>query len=1252
MRYIGEVRFRFVGAPTTEKKAAAQGYVSYGRKLLGLIENRDMALGLLPNTSQRDVLPDGTIVTASISYNVAVVTIDVTGSKVTKKKTRDGLQFGLRWEPEGLMLTPKTAAVPGGYGLPRRSMLPDGAKIIDKFPLGTPNGFLPQVLLNRFSNNKYHDDPRVLSGGDINWLELVPDDWEPPQSRFSYATETPESDFEHLFWRRPVQYCAYSEPDERGLNGHYIFASGGYVAYSSPGVRDINELNQAPFLPQDQIVETETNEWFAHRPEEVLATSETRELVWYKLNEERLKVGEVANMRGLRGEQNVSDVSSNNLVYSKSSVQTHDYPEFTPGMRTAASRVWGGMGMAIYAITSSNPFENVAFFPRPMLTGTPEENAETIVQGWVSSPGHYAAMISPDLTKQDLPLSSQGDQGTVNATVVVGTNPNFASYKKRWVYTYPKGPNYFTWDIIDLEPTDPPDSWQNWVSSMIVRPSWLPTCSRTDTYALGTTGMFGSSCPYTRNLYLNCRSFVFKSQVYAIPQGNELPGFGAARPFDAVAKRDKFMSCLGCAPFEKMYSPPEEGAPDEKQVWLRGVYWRSDTAYWSNGWTSGGGVNYLVSGGTYPISPTQTKGELVVLVWPEGLGESAMLPWAEDELPKGYDVEFTHTFTTLENWLPNCEGLCRFDSTGTKFILELERAHPKKIWGGLKDPRPPFSPFDQDWPKFPEEENALGFISVQRVPILYEDKAFTILYENTPIEAKVDYEKYTFDVGRPYWYQGAWTTERRGIRHHNVVKGEHKIYPHFDANDDVQFCRLVIDEQYKQFTDPDAVKWWYSPVEPDAPTHKGQFEPFDPKITDDTNQWGYRQRKLIFPSGKEFVYMQQYMVQNFSVGFADYPTKPEGYDVFPGNGENFNCIIFDLDERTERVIYAKHTSYTYCTYQNLDPLGTLIPDHELGADSTWNNGNFEGYFKWSWTRGDSSYHLDMGSGDDRVEEVLASYPGTKDTPMPLYQWLGSAAVGNGLLTGHTLYMVGSTPFCYSVTPASYIGTSNQTILGATVTKNMSFGYVQNSARFAENSTGWQFAELSGSKFADMFETTPIENYYVSVTTRPDTQSEMNTGGSMTLIANKRNSYYGNEYSGSTYHNVAPQFTSEQDGRAKFVQYKDRWVCRLELRHISRMGPHLVKSPNGLTSYQLNYPYDASGPKYVPEARGGPPDAYPDYPEQPYLTSLIALDDLMKFASARGNISNGTKVHLKANFDLDEATGIDDIIDIQPFGVIK
>ena len=44
MRYIGEVRFRLVGAPTPEEKAAAQSYFSYGRKLLGIIENRDIEI--------------------------------------------------------------------------------------------------------------------------------------------------------------------------------------------------------------------------------------------------------------------------------------------------------------------------------------------------------------------------------------------------------------------------------------------------------------------------------------------------------------------------------------------------------------------------------------------------------------------------------------------------------------------------------------------------------------------------------------------------------------------------------------------------------------------------------------------------------------------------------------------------------------------------------------------------------------------------------------------------------------------------------------------------------------------------------------------------------------------------------------------------------------------------------------------------------------------------------------------------------
>lgn len=1212
MRYIGEVRFRLVGAPTPEEKAAAQSYFSYGRKLLGIIENRDIALGLLPNTSQQDKLSDGTIVTAAISFGVAVVTVDVTKRQVdTDEPVRGPLNLDLRWEPEGMLLTPVTADEPGGWGLPRRSMEPDGAKIINELPLGTPGGYLPQVLLNRFSNNKYHDDPRVLSGGDIDFPSLIPeapdgeDEWVPDVTRFSYATEnigTPQ--MAHTYWRKSDQFTAYSNTDEEDINGTYILANPGYVAYSIAGVRDSTQPAAAPLLTQKQVIELETTEWYVHRPEEILATDETRELVWYKANLEREKVGESRIGRPLRGEQNVSDFSIKNMVDSSLDVFSHSYFGWTPGMRTASGRVQSANGWNIFGAFYDNGNENLQLLGPEILEGlTPEESAEVIVQGWVNSPFHYAAMISEQWSQYYLPTNqyTPGFEtgadaiGSINATSAIGTNAGLITVTKLW--DKEGGPGSF--DIIDV---DPPVQGFGWAQTWDTRPAWLPVCATTETYALGTTGLFGSTCPYNRNHYRANRQFVFNSSVYEIPQGNELPGFIAiGDPQQAIEQGDEFMTCLGCAPYEKIISPPEEGAADIKQVWLRGVYWKSKTAIytytWGLDWSTG--FPMVVSDPDSVPPPTKGEGELVVLVWPEGLAESPILPWDEDDGPKGYEVEFRQTFTTTDNWVPESEGLVRFNSTGTKFIIELERADSEKMKEGVT------YTYEE---RFKQIELLYPFLSVQRVAMVYENKALTELYQNQGIEAVVD-SRYLPEEPN----DGS-----RVVRylHNVVVNGEYKIYPHFDAEDNVQYCRLLIDEQFLQ-----------QPPEQDA-GFDYRFSPFDPKIDEFTNCKGYRRRVLVFPSGKEFVYMQQYMIQNFCVGWTG-AERPPGYDYFPGDGENFYCVIQELDERAERVIYGKHTSYTYYNYENLDPLGNDIPWYDKGYYPPGTAGKPEpnNYY---WTRGDSTYHLDMGFGADRVQELLASYPGTQDIPIARFQQMDYDSTGTNFSDAVYMYNPGTTPYQFNVT----VVTRSGQVVRRTTPKNITFGWSQRGAVYTgrgEESTAVD----------DFFTVRPTKSYNVTVSGRRDQNGVSNTSGVIRYYGSGQNSRYGqgsNGTSGVAYHNVAPMYSNDVDARAKFVSYKDRWVCRLEIRNIDRGGGLI--DDDAIQGFRGNYPQDG----------------VPNTPDSNFDQSFRGLDGL---TGPSGTVTDGsegqtdkrTAVHLKANFDLDEATGVDGIIDIYPFGKI-
>jgi len=122
VRFVGEISFRLRG-----DRAVASQYLPQARALLGEVWQRDIVLGEL-SESWRTVDLSETVrisVHASIFFP-PIVTIDVTPRGVVEQPFVPTILFAA-WRPEGIVLTPRSALLPDGKGLPHRSWEADGA---------------------------------------------------------------------------------------------------------------------------------------------------------------------------------------------------------------------------------------------------------------------------------------------------------------------------------------------------------------------------------------------------------------------------------------------------------------------------------------------------------------------------------------------------------------------------------------------------------------------------------------------------------------------------------------------------------------------------------------------------------------------------------------------------------------------------------------------------------------------------------------------------------------------------------------------------------------------------------------------------------------------------------------------------------------------------------------------------------------------------------------------------------------------
>ncbi len=1169
MRYTNEISLRFKG-----DKERCQQHILRARTLLGEVWNRDIVLGELEQAWRRVLLPDGVAITVWASrWQPPIVEIDVEPREPPPQPQPGALALRLRWEPEGILLTPTTLENRDGWGLPRRD-LDTG----DRLPgIGTEGGVIPQCLLNRYENNLYHDNPRFLQGEiseDLQIADLVPDDYEPPLTREAYDTEAITPSFIQSYARRGANLVSYAEPDDEAE--FYRFAE----VEAAPGVYLGAEL----ILTQDEVVEPQTDEWHCHRPEELLFLNATYESAYQATNALRVAVGEDRVMRPLRGEKDPAELGTTALA--SDSVFAHSYFDWAPGIRTAAGRMHLSAGYEPYGWFSNNPGENIQVYTSlPDDVNTPEEVGEWVIEQWEGSPRHYNNIIDARWTgNTGYPWHGWVPRGTRGGFMHIhSVSP--LSFDQLWVV------NLSAYGYA-LDEEDPPITGATWVQTFSAREAWLPVYTMARKFELGVAGLSGASCPYGRDYYRTERRFGYNAQFYEIPEGNEQPAFFTLAEED----EDDFLTCLGVAPFER-------ADPDDEEVvrtWLRGVYWRSSDAR-----------------NPYPSTQVELDarfGELIVVVWPDGLGDSARLPWREDEQPESWEVEFQQRFEVIDGWVPECEALVQFSSDGDKFLIELERVGTEFHFEGLKRSDRVSGVFiDPETIDDIKTTFDTGQFNIQRVALEYTtdfagERELRELDGSDPIRAIVE--------------TGYEDNDEFAFYYEVTVAGEYKIWPHYNAAGSIQWVALVIDENWRQYERPNTGS--------NLPLVNADdlYDPGDPYVHAENRHRGYRRRTLVFPSGKEIVYCQQYVLHNFAVDF-DLAIPYPGFSVFPGDGRNFYAVLHYIDLATETIIFSEHTMKTYYNYDNLDPMGAVIPRLEnrwppdAEGPSDPNNNPF------SWTRGDSIYRLDAFTGADRVEEVLAEYPGADDDP-PRYQPMTAEySAGRQVKVEFVgdLYPAGHTPYAfYAIAFAT--GSPGQVPQGP--------GYYAYNTQMMFPGLG--FSDVStasspgtGDALDDFFSMMPITDFDVTVSTRSDGSGENHP----TILRFRNGERYRGQDGSGAYYNVAPMFSHEGEVRAKFVHYDGRWVARLEVRHINRHGirePDYPTQPRAAPNLYLASDFSTTLPADAVEKEG-------------YFDSLAG-----QFAREVATFGDeSTAVHLKANFDLDSAVGISDVYDIEPFG---
>ena len=1148
MRYSREISLRVIG-----DYAQASRQIPRARTLLGALWSRDKEIGGLYQSNISRQFPDGVYIEVGYIADQPYALIDVTREGEAPPEPDPTLLL-TRWEPRGLILTPKTEEAPDGWGLPLRDPLT--AALPESPTTGALGGSLPQRLLNRDPNNRHFDDPRYLTGNVPPKLQAIAGGFADFRRRVSYAAPSDTYGIMHVSWVLHSTSASYSDP-QAGETYFDVAATavepGIYVgAFNAElGVYSVGEL----VVPQSDLDEVTTEAWHAHRAEDLLYHSQTQESLFLRTNEVRVSAGQDRVYRAVRGDADPAMLGAVTVGSSPAESFAHSNPAFPPGYRTAAGRLINAVGFSLGSAGEDNPAENLQTYTAGSLAalGTSELGLE-IAEAWIDSPYHYANMINTSWTESDFPYHSWEPQGTRGAAMYVQFYYP-AEFTNQWVET--AGTTWVT------EPVSAEDMVV-WSQVFVARETWLPTYDAVVQHAQGLIGLFCGTNPLSREFADGATRFGVGRSLYQMPAHIIVP---RDRPAD-------FLTIAGAAPSDR------DGVP-----WLRVVYWESSEQLAPED----------------QVDPGEEYLTLRVVLIPAGLCEAGNLPWRY-ALPPVWEPEFSHTFEHIQGYLMYPENWLHFDSAGEDFLFEVERIF--ESWIDEVIPYGSGIAFN-GFGAANRIDMALPAATVEREAYRYNALLKTItplLPDQVPITAQVTATT-TPDA----------TDGDRPIHEYiRQTQGEYQIWPHFDEFDNVQFVTLVIDE-YQRQRGNDVEGFEGTAVNPGAP--------FEDRIFDATAEgrpwYGWRIRRMVFPGGKDFTYMQQYVWQFRSVEF-DPEDRLAVFDVFPGTGENFYTVIHHMDIPTASLIYSKHGSVMTRLPAETDP-------------------PFEDPDSWYLT-GDTTYYLDAELAGERVFEQIAHYP--KPTPAQVRAYIAPGggfqqvinhdlpvAVYNQSFGGtyRTAVRINEPGDLYDFHTTPMALRHQAIITGPSPTEPGTFKFLQmqtigKSAPLPRN--GFLGGAVASAD-ACYYNHIPATDYRVSCFSGYDYIGETST--SLKWVARAREGL--TAYCGF-WHNIAPLF-SKGEVDAKFAEFDGRWVARVRIRHLNIAG------------WAPPDPWQLQFPLATPNSEIWQPLSEWTFREpSDKVTSWTGRDDL-----------TGSAVHLVSNFDIDESVGIADVYDIEPFGRI-
>lgn len=638
MRFLSEISLRLEG----DRDKAAK-YISRARTVLGELWNREIELGGHEQAWRKLTLEGGAV---QIDVRVIrtlppIVRIFATSTEETTESSGTYLLLAA-WYPEGLLFTPRSAAYPQGRGLPSRNPT---TGVTSPSPADT-NPVFPNVLMNRYPNNRYLDRPGFITGtvGAADGMSENPPQLRPDPT---VAEEFQRTTFR--YWYKLSRPLDYNDADgavaftydgfEYWLDGQnqdqFPTIAGEYLI--TEDIVDGTAVSTATLVTEqrdritggENLFEPESPDtWYSHRPEEVLYPTAGHEKIFTQTNVFRGLFGAPPVLRQLRGDGNPALIAVSEVA--KSGDLSHNSLNFQPGFRTADGKVLNASGV------DEASGENLA----AGFTGTTEAVGEDVADAWFGSTGHRNNMLSTAWDNDNTIPGAMHSIGYTEGTITEQSE-NIPD-----INTYPGGTI----------------SGGIWSQVFHKRPTWVPVWEHTFSGDYGETGWNGLGSPADNTALITANAetldpipyqafFGFRGCRYALPNSADEP---------------RAIRVLGAAVYAKEVTVGE--APDEEiiqELWFRVALLLNDV-----------GEDYLNE------TPAEFgNGTIKVFTAPVGVTESNYKDrygYYEPDKNRAWELEDEYDFPftpdgTGSGWLYPAYATAAISPDGRKFCFTYQK---------------------------------------------------------------------------------------------------------------------------------------------------------------------------------------------------------------------------------------------------------------------------------------------------------------------------------------------------------------------------------------------------------------------------------------------------------------------------------------------------------------------------------------------------------------------------------------------------